>query len=183
MTRLFNRAELLSTGAKGGAALLAAGTFVGALAPPAAADVLPDADLAYLRLLIGTELLGADFYASAAKAMQLGPDGQKDLKHALFNETEHYRSLAGILAGSAQTAASADDFDFSYPKAAFASAGSIAKLAVELETLFLGAYLGAVDAVQSAPLRQPLARIAANQAQHLSAFSRLLGRPAFGLSF
>jgi hypothetical protein len=155
----------------GGAALL--------LAPAAAADVFGDNDLAWLRLLVGTELLGADFYASALAARKLKA---KQLDDALAAEKQHYQLLAGLLTGSNATPATANDVDFTYPTGTFSSPGAIAKLAVALETTFLGAYLGAVDGVQSAALKLPLARIGASQAQHLALFRELLGgyplRPA-----
>lgn len=185
MIRRFNRGELLSGGAKGGAALLLTGSAFGASAGIARATVttLPDNDLAFLRLLLTTELLGADFYANAIKAQPYGASGSKSLTRAQFNEGEHYAALAGLITASGQVPATADDIDFVYPKDAYSSAGSITKLAVELETLFLGAYLGAIAAAQDSSLPLPLARIAANQAEHLAVFSQLLGRGGFSLSF
>jgi hypothetical protein len=152
--------------------LLAAGAAL-ALAPgAAAADPLADNDLAWLRLLVGTELLGADFYAAALAARKLG---SKQLGDALAAEKQHYALLAGLLSAAGAAPATADDLDFSYPRGAFATAGATAKLAVALESTFLGAYLGAVDAVQAPALKLPLARIAAAQAQHRAVFEQLLG--------
>jgi len=175
-----NRAELFT---KGGAAILVAASPLGFLADEAYADTFPDADLASLRLLIATELLGADFYSTALKAQPYGVRGQKDLKRALFNENEHYTALAGLVAGAGQTPTTADDIDFTYPKGSFDSTAAVTRLAVTLESLFVGAYLGAVGSVQTASLRQPLAQIAANQAQHLTVFAELTGRPGYQLSF
>ena len=165
--------------------LLVAGAAL-ALAPTAAgADPVGDDDLAWLRLLTGAELLGADFYASAIAAHELGA---KHLKDALAGTKQSYTLLAGLLTGAGATPASADDFDFAYPRGAFATGGSIAKLAVAHESTFLGASLGAVDATQSPALKGPLARLAAAHAQHLAVFKQLLGghplRPAYpgGLS-
>ena len=145
--------------------------------------MISDADLAYARLLVGAELLAADFYAQAMASKQFGGKATKYLKRALFNEQEHYTSVAGILDGAGQAPAVAADFDFAYPKGTFASKASIAKLGVTLETDFLGAYLGAVGALQADALKQPLARIAASEAQHLSVFTELLGRDPVGISF
>ncbi|MES1248083.1 MAG: ferritin-like domain-containing protein [Actinomycetota bacterium] len=160
-------------------AVLGAGSVFAAVAAPARAATLPDGDLAYLRLLIGAELLGADFYANAAAAQPYGGAAARDLTVALANERAHYASLAAILTGAGQVAATAGDIDFSYPKGSFATTGAVTKLAVELETLFLATYLGAAGGVQAVSLAQPIAQIAANQAQHLAVFSRLLGRSAF----
>jgi len=172
------RAGLLRTGAA--AALAASGA--GALVHTAAADIPPDADLAYARLLVAADLLAADFYAQALAAKQFGTPAAKELKRAAFNEQEHYAAVAGVLTAAGQTPATADDIDFSYPARAFADRGSIAKLGIALEQLQLGAYLGAADAVQSEPLRGVASRIAANEAQHLSLFTGLLDDRLLGVS-
>jgi hypothetical protein len=179
-----SRAQLLSRGAKGGAAFVLAGSIAGPLVGSAAAAAAPpDADLAYVRLLIGGELLAADFYTQAVAAKLFEGDALKYLKRVLFNEVEHYQALSGILSSTGQTPATPDDFDFSYPKGSFASKASIAKLGMTLETVFLGAYLGAVDGLQTRSLEQPVARIAASEAQHLSLLTRMSGGDPIGISF
>jgi hypothetical protein len=127
--------------------------------------VPPDADLAAARLLIATELLADDFYSHAIAA---GAPGA--LHEARANERSHYKGLATLMSEAGQTPAQAGDIDFTYPARAFASAGSIRALGAVLETLQLGAYLGAADAITSEPLRGIVARIAANEAQHLTIF-------------
>jgi hypothetical protein len=178
-----DRAQFLARGAKGGAALIMAGSVAGAWALPAGADAIPDADLAYARLLVGAELLALDFYTKAIAAKQFGGVATKYLKRAFFNEQEHLASVSGILAGAGQTPASPSDFDFAYPKSTFASKGAIVKLGIELETTMLGAYLGAVAALQTNALKGPLARIAASEAEHLSVVTQLSGGGPIGVSF
>jgi len=90
----------------------------------------------------------------------------------------HYRGLANLMAQSGQTAATADDVDFSYPKGTPAL-----ELGWQLKQLSLGAYLGAVQWLQTPALRLPVGQIAANEAQHLSAFAHLLGKPLIGNAF
>ena len=51
-----------------------AGSLAGSLVDSAAADTIPDSDLAYARLLVGAELLALDFYARAIASRRLGPD-------------------------------------------------------------------------------------------------------------
>jgi hypothetical protein len=178
-----SRAQLFSRGAKGGTVLLIAGSAIGLLADSAAADTISDADLAYARLLVAAELLAADFYTQAIASKQISGDALRYLQRALFNEQEHYTSVSGILSGAGQPPAVAEDFDFLYPKATFGSQASIVKLGVALETAFLGAYLGAVGALQLSALKQPVARIAASEAEHLSVFTRLSGGDPVGVSF
>ena len=127
--------------------------------------VPPDSDLAYARLLIATELLADDFYSHAIAA---GAPGA--LHEARANERAHYKALATLMSEAGQAPAQAGDIDFSYPAGSFAHAGSIRKLGAALETMQVGAYLGAADALVSEPLRAIVARIAANEAQHLTIF-------------
>jgi hypothetical protein len=177
-----SRAQFVSRAAAGGAVALAGATGLGVLAAPARA-ALPDNDLAYLRLLVGCELLGADFYAKAQQAKPYDAPGMELLARAGFNEGEHYTALADTLTAAGQTPETADDVDFTYPKATFTSVAGVTKAAVDLETIFLGSYLGALGGIQSTVLAGSLARVAASQAQHLAVFTRLLGRRSFELSF
>jgi hypothetical protein len=177
------RAGLLSAGARRGAVLLAAGGAFGALAETASADPLSDNDLAFARLLVGAELLSIDFYTRSLNAGKFKAVGHKYMRTVLTNETDHYHSVAGILTGAGLTAATAEDFDFTYPKGTFASSGAIARFGRELETLVLGSYLGAVSSVQAQLLVQPFARIGASEAQHLSLWGSLLGGHPISSSF
>jgi hypothetical protein len=120
----FSRTELFARSAKGGAALMIAGSVAGTFARRAAADPISDSDLAYARLLVAAELLAADFYALVIAAKLFEGPALKSLKRALFNEHEHYDSVATILNDAGQPPAVAADIDFSYPKGAFASKAS-----------------------------------------------------------
>jgi Ferritin-like domain len=177
------RGRLLSRSAKGGAALLVAGSALGRFAGTAAADPPLTADLAYARLLVGAELLAADFYLVAIAAANTGPSITGYLERALANEQEHYQSVAGILNGANMSPAVAGDIDFSYPAGTFASQGSIVKFARELEDTILGAYLGAIAGIQTDSFKAGLARIAACEAQHAAYFTTALGGKTFSASF
>lgn len=181
--RRFDRTVLLSTGARRGAALVVAGSAFAALAETAAADPLTDGDLAFARLLVGGELLTIDFYARATESGHFGSVGRKYLSNAYRNELDHYESISEILTGAGYVPATAADFDFGYPRGSFASRGAIARLGRELETVSLGSYLGAVAAIQSPTLIQPLARIAASEAQHLSLWGYELGGHPLSAAF
>jgi hypothetical protein len=176
------RSQLISRGAKGGAALLVAGAALGRFAEAAHGEPLPDQDLAYARLLVAVELLSIDFYSRALEADRFGIPVRRKLREALAHEKAHYQSVAQILTGAGLTPAADGDIDFAYPGDAFDKRGSIAKLGFDLETISVGAYLGAVTGVQAKELVSQLARIAASEAQHLSAFGAALGRP-FALAF
>jgi hypothetical protein len=76
--------------------------------------------------------------------------------------------------------ATAQDIDFSYPRGSFASRAAICRLGVRLESLSLGAYLGAVGSLQTPLYRDHAARAAASEAQHLSLFAGEVGGRRLG---
>jgi hypothetical protein len=173
----------LRRGVAGGGVLLASGSAVSVLASAAAAATIPDNDLAYLRLLIGAELLAADFQTQALAGNKLSAASASAVRQMLADEKAHYSSLAQLVTAAGQIPATADDIDFTYPSGSFTSEGAIMKLADTIETLTLGAYLGAIENVQTAQLRLPIGQIAANEAQHVSALAQLSGQPVIGRAF
>jgi hypothetical protein len=183
VTVSLTRADLLRRGVGGGTALIVAGGALGTLAETASADALPTGDLAYVRLLIGAELLASDFYSQAIAASNSSGAVMKYLKRAYLNEQEHYQSVAGILSGALLTPAVSGDITFTYPAGTFASEGSILKFAVQLENTILGSYLGAIGGIQTDSFKGGLASIAACEAQHCSYFQSQTGGRAFSLSF
>lgn len=172
----FTRRGLLAR-AGAGAAFVAGGSAVGALAAPARAAT-PDGDLAYARLLVALELLSLDFYSQALRSRRLGSG--LELRRARAAEKQHYDAVAAILTGAGQVPATAQEIDFSYPRGSFASHAAIARLGIRLETLSLGAYLGAVRALETPEFRNHAARAAASEAQHLSVFSGAAGGRRIG---
>jgi hypothetical protein len=175
------RVDVLRRGLGGGAALVS-GAALGAMAAPAAAAV-PDVDLSYLRLLTAAELLEADFQAQALASGKLDPAGGRLMRRMQADDKAHYTGLASLLTGAGQPPATADDIDFSYPRGSFDSRGSIAKLGWTLATLSLGAYVGAIENVQTPAARLALAQIVANEAQQVSALAPLVRRPTIGSAF
>ena len=176
MTVSITRADLLSRGAKGGAALLVAGGTLGVVAGAAQADALPVGDLAYARLLVASELLASDFYQQAIAASNASGAVMKYLKRAYLNEQEHYQSVAGIISGSLNVPAVSGDFDFSYPSGTFDTQASIMTFAAQLESTILGTYLGAIGGIQTSSFKMGLAQVAACEAQHQSYFTVLTWR-------
>src|SRR5262249_47146933 len=155
---------------------------LGVWARPAAASV-PDGDLSYLRLLVATELLKADFATHAVAKGALAPPAVRIVRRMHAADTAHYTGLAALMNDAGQPPATAGDIDFSYPRGSFTSARSTAMLAWKLTSLALGAYLGALENVQTPSIRLPLAQIAANEAQQLAALAPLVGRAAIGGAF
>jgi hypothetical protein len=172
----FTRHGILAR-AGAGAAFVVGGSAVGALAAPARAATA-DADLAYARLLVALELLSLDFYSRALRSGRFA--ARSELRRARAAEKQHYDSVAAVLADAGQVPATAQDIDFSYPRGSFDSHRSLVRLGVRLESLSLGAYLGAVRALQTPEFRNHAARAAASEAQHLSVFSGAVGGRRLG---
>lgn len=183
VTAMFSRAELLRRGIGGGAALAVSAGGLGALAGPAGAVTVPDSDLAYLRLLSAAELLKGDFQAQALAAGKLSGAAAGLVRKLRADDRAHYASLSILTNGAGQPPPSADDIDFTYPAHTFASQRSILELAGELASLTLGAYLGAIESIETPTLRLPIGQIAANEAQQASALARFLGRAQIGRAF
>ena len=178
-----SRAAFLRTTAAGGAVIAAGSSAAALLNAPRARAGVPDADLTALRLLTATELLTADFAARALAAGRLTKRAAALVRQVRADDRAHYAGLARLTAAAGQTPTTADDIDFAYPAGSFASEASILALAWRLETTAAGAYLGALAQLQAPELRLPLAQIAANEAQHVSAFAALVGRPVIGRAF
>ena len=183
MTARLSRDQLLRRGAIGGGAFVLSGSAVAALAGRAAAATLPDTDLAYLRILIGAELLAADFQAKALASGKLSRSSTPVFRKMAVDEKAHYTGLAQVLTAAGQTPATEDDIGFLYPRGSFASEASIVKLAAEIEGIVLGTYLGSIEGTQTAELRLPIGQISANEAQHVGAVAALSGRPVIGRAF
>jgi hypothetical protein len=164
-----------------GGALLVGGAAL-ALAPAASAAV-PDEDLAYARLLIGVELLEVDFQTQAIAGGKLDPRAAQALEGMLAQEKAHLVGLSNLVAGTGQLPATADDVDFAYPKGTFTSAARLAKAVGAIETLALGAYLGAIENVQTPSWRLPIGQIAASEAQHVAALAAAAGGRVLGRAF
>jgi hypothetical protein len=174
-----DRARLL----RRGGAFLVGGTALGLGLAPASAAGVPDEDLAYARLLIGVELLAIDFQTQAIASGKLEQAAQRVLTKIRGQEKAHLTGLSVLVTGAGQVPATADDIDFAYPKGTFADAAKLAELARTIEALALGAYLGAVENVQTPAWRLPIGQIAASEAQHVSALAGAAGRQTLGRAF
>jgi Ferritin-like domain len=176
-----SRGALIRRGALGGAGVL--GSSVGLVAAPTAAAAIPDGDLAYLRVLLALELLLAEYEGQALSSGKLGRRSTALMQQLRRDDLAHAAGLSDLLSGAGQTPTTADDIDFSYPRQGFSSQGAIVKLGWSLSRLAVGGYLGAVEKLETSQLRGPIAQIAANEAQHLSALAQLQGRPLVGKAF
>jgi hypothetical protein len=173
----------LRRAAVGGGVLLVPASGLSAFTGVASAATPPDADLAWVRILVAAELLALDFHTSALKSGKLRHAATKLLRQIQSDEKDHYTNLAGLMTAAGQTPATIGDIDFSYPSETFRNERSILRQAGRLEHLLLGAYVGAIGDVQTPELRSPVGQIAANEAQHSSGLSALEGRSVIGRAF
>jgi len=160
------RAQFLARSAKGGLALVAGGLVLGVAEGTAFGAATTDTDIA--KLAATAELLAIDFYTHAIDSKQLQGDELAYLAGARANEQAHYAALKGVL-GSATP----KDLTFKYPNGSFASRKSIGMLGEALETAFVGAYMGAVTALQSNELKGVAAEIGACESRHLSVLTNI----------
>jgi hypothetical protein len=160
-----SRGEFLSRGAKGGLVLVVSGSLLAVAAGPALGQG-GDADIAALAAT--AELLAIDFYGQAIEAGGFEGTELAYLEAAKQNEQDHYDALADVLGEKAPK-----NVAFTYPNGTFASRMSIAATGAALEEAFVGAYMGAVAALQSNELKGVAALVGANEAQHLATFKRL----------
>jgi hypothetical protein len=166
MTMTTSRGEFLSLGAKGGLALVAGGAVLGVAAGPALGAA--KGDVAIAKLAATAELLAIDFYGKAIGTGFFTGDVLAYMTAARQNEQDHYDALAKVLGSAAPK-----NLRFRYPSSALASAKGIAITGSALETAFVGAYIGAVGALQDDGLKAVAGRIGANEAQHLTTLKRL----------
>jgi hypothetical protein len=161
------RAQFLRRAGGGGLALVAGGSVMG-LAQGSALAATASGDVAIAKLAATAELLAIDFYTKAIASKQLKGDELSYLAGALGNEQAHYAALKGVLG-----AATPKGLTFKYPMGSFASRASIGKLGEALETAFVGAYMGAVTALQSNTLKGVAAEIGACESRHLSVLTNI----------
>ena len=160
------RAAFFGRGARGGLTLVAGGSLLAAASGTAFAA--GNGDAAVAKLAATAELLAIDFYGRAIASKRFSGDEAAYLEAARANEQDHYHALAGVLGKAAPKG-----LHFQYPAGSFGSRLRTAKLAMALETAFVGAYMGAVKSLSSNDLKQVAAQIGANENRHLAIFTNI----------
>jgi Ferritin-like domain len=182
MTTRISRATLLSRSAKGGLALAVGVTSFESQTAPAKAAGNAD-DVPYVVLAVAAAQLGAAFYGELSAAKLFDAAEGSYFKRALENERDHYTAMAKALSDAGVTAAQPGDFDITFPRDAFSSRMSSARVGMKLEKIFLGIYLGGVASVQDRQLQSTMARIAASHGEHLGLLRRIARSKPVGASF
>ena len=134
MTTMTSRGEFLSTGMKGGIALVAGGAVLGMAAGPALGQAT--GDVAIAKLAATAELLAIDFYGKAIGTGLFKADELAYLNAAKMNEQDHYDALAKVLGSKAVKSPA---FDFG---GATGSQKAFTAAAIAIEDLGVSAYAG-----------------------------------------
>lgn len=171
-----SRSQFLRRSAAGSLALVSGGAVLATVRGDAIAQSGSDpSDTDIAAVAAGAELLAVHVYGVAIRSKLFKGGALKYLKGARAAEQAHYDALAGVLKGAGLAAPQKSDFTYDLPT--LKSARQVLNFAVSLETAFLGAYLTAVDALDTPALKPVAAAIAANEASHLGFFrnARLAG--------
>src|SRR3954471_18160093 len=172
------RAQFLRRGATGGLALVAGGSLLATTAGPALAAGTDPTDVEIAKLAATAELLAVDFYTRCLDSGVFGGRRERYLSGARANEMDHYNALAGLIGADAPKG-----LTFRYPAATFASRENAANTGIALETAFIGAYLGAIRALDDANLKVTAGQICANEFGHYIVFTDILTGLPVGPSF
>jgi hypothetical protein len=100
------------------------------------------------------------------------------LSGARSNEQDHYDALAKLIGADAP-----QGLKFQYPAGAFASRENASNTGIALETAFIGAYLGAIRALDDPNLKVVAGQICANEFGHYIVFTDILTCLPVGPSF
>ncbi|HEY2631896.1 MAG TPA: ferritin-like domain-containing protein [Solirubrobacteraceae bacterium] len=162
-----NRSQFLRNGAKGGIALVAGGTMLGQVTGISFASSGGVSDNSTLQAAYAAESLAVFVYSAIIKNFHSFKHPKlKDLdyfKAALKNEQDHKAFLGKALASKTPTG-----LQLKIPSSALTSGHALLKTGVALETAFVQTYLGAVETLSSAELKTIAAKVATNEASHLS---------------
>ena len=154
----------------------AAGAGLVALAGPAAQPAAAaELDLTNVRLVCSSKRLAITWYTrwiNAGAAVRPDATTRALVLELRKQEQAHYALLAPLLNG---TAPSDDDFDYALPAGALRTAAAATGFSLDLENLVLGIAIAASATTQDSTISEPLARVAAGDAQHVSALSSLAG--------
>ncbi len=162
-----SRSQFLRNGAKGGVALVAGGAMLGQVTGISFAASSGVSDNSTLQAAYGAESLAVFVYSAIIKNFHSFKHPKlEDLayfKAALKNEQDHKALLAKALGAKTPTG-----LELKIPSSALASGHALLKTGVALETAFVQTYLGAVETLSSGELKVIAAKVATNEASHLS---------------
>jgi hypothetical protein len=174
---MLDRRRLLVSAAAGGLALTGVAAF------PRTASAATDDELAFANFGAATELLLADYYERLRAAKLYRGSLDSAFRRARFAATEHVTALSALLTDSAQTAPTAEDFEFAWPAATFRTRKAASAAGVVIVDALLGAYLTAAASSPTEAVRVLFASLSASLGEQRSTLLVAHGRTAVGNSF
>ena len=142
-----------------------------------AAPVL-DTDVALLGQLLHLEHVGIAAYTAGTPL--LAPATVKAGKLFLNDELSHAGALAGLIrAAGAKPPKPAPSYELGHPR----TSAEVLALLHRIESEQIAAYLAALPRLEPAFVKQSVAAILANDAQHVAVVRAALGRPAVPSAF
>jgi Ferritin-like domain len=137
-----------------------------------------DTDVELLGRLLHLEHMGIAAYTAGTPL--LAPATVKAGKLFLNDELSHAGALAGLIrAAGAKPPKPAPSFDLGHPR----TSREVLALLHRIETAQITAYLAALPRLEPAFVRQSVAAILANDAQHVAVVRAALGQPAVPSAF
>jgi hypothetical protein len=157
-----------------------AGLSAAALSGPwaGAAGAATEDDLAFANFGVSAELLLKDFYARALASRQFDGARENVLRQGRAASTWHARALSGLLVGAGDTAPLAEDFEFVWPRNAFASPQATVRTGLTVLRALLGAYQTAAASGSVLDYRILYASLGASLGQQIGALSALVAHAA-----
>ena len=137
-----------------------------------------DDELAYANFGLAATYLAADFYGRALEAGRLGADARRMLRTGRSASLAQARALSELITGAGDTPAAAQDFEFVWPRNAFATAASTRKTGFDVLRPTLGAYQSAAASVVVPSYRVLYASLAASLGQQIGALVGPIGERA-----
>ena len=150
----------------GAGAASAAGVF----APSALAQSSSGSgDVAIGNFALTLEYLESTFYNKGVDSGLLSGEFLSYFTAVRDHENEHVKALKGILGSAAVS-----EPQFTFPQSAFQSETAFAQLALKLETVGVGAYLGAAPMISSDSILEAALTIYGVENEHVAAIQNLL---------
>jgi Ferritin-like domain len=137
-----------------------------------------DDELAYANFGLAATYLSADYYDRALVAGRLGADARRMLRTGRSASLAQARALSDLITGAGDTPAAAADFEFVWPRNAFATAASTRKTGFDVLRPTLGAYQSAAASVVVPSYRVLYASLAASLGQQIGALVGPIGERA-----
>ena len=147
------------------------------------ASAATEDEIAYANFGQATAFLLEDFYARAHATKLFKGPAVREILRAGFNAGEHATALGKLLTDAGQQPAVEKDFEFSWPRGAFASRASMVKTGLLITENLGGVYISALTAVSPSSYRRLYASMLANLAQQIAFLSAESGGRAVGISF